>query len=167
MNSGTIDQPKPASRLTLFDSDGLPWTSRLDWGWLLLLFLVTGPVFPILLGIYLGLWLKTKHQSSASLLIYLAVPLLSIADWILDLFAHSASLAEACGFAALILWIVGAFVLRHQVSGYFTDLEGEKFPLDLLKTFVFSVFYIGGCIRADFPLNEAGKAPPGVLKLAH
>ena len=166
MNDEGSYQAKPAGRLTLFDSDGLPWTSRLGWGWLLLLFLITGPVFPMLLGIYLGLWLKTKHQSSASLLIYLAVPLLSVADWIFDFFARSAALADACGFTALLLWIAGAFVVRNQVCSYFTHREGEKFLLDPLKTFVFSVFYIGSCLRADFPLNEEGKAAPGVLKLA-
>jgi hypothetical protein len=153
------------ARFALFDADGLPWTSRFQWGWVLIVSLLTGFVGPILLGVYLGLWLKSKRQSFASLSIYLAVAALSIAACIPIHLLPSPAIADASSMAALILWIAGAFTLRYQVINYFSGREGETFDVDPLRTFVFSVWYIGGCLRPDFPINEEGKTSSGILKL--
>jgi hypothetical protein len=86
-------------RIDLFDSDGLPWTSRLSWGWLLFLSLTTGFLFAILLGIYLGLWLRSKGRSAFVLLLYLALAALFAALFLPDRFALQ-WLADVIGLSA-------------------------------------------------------------------
>src|SRR5258708_40072801 len=88
------------ARFALFDADGLPWTCRIQWGWVLILSLITGFVGPILLGVYLGVWLKSKRQSFASLSIYLVVAALSIAACIPVHFLPSPAIAGGFSMAA-------------------------------------------------------------------
>ena len=63
--------PKNPSRLTLFDSDGLPWSSRLEWGWLLALVAIIWFALGPVIGMYLGLWLRTKSRSALVFNMYL------------------------------------------------------------------------------------------------
>jgi len=55
--SGIIEQKRRADntfRLALFDTDGLPWSSRLSWGWLLMWVSIIWFVFAPIVGLYLG-----------------------------------------------------------------------------------------------------------------
>ena len=61
---------------------------------------------------------------------------------------------EAAGVAilAVILWFVGAFVLRYQVMGFYREKEGTEFDLSLLLTALFSVWYINYRLRPMWPV---------------
>jgi len=150
-------------RYRLFDSDGLPWASRLDWPWLFLLSMLTAFSGAIFLGIYVGIWVKGKGRSALPLCVYLALAIMYIAG-IAAAWMH-AVLADRIGMCEAVLWLVGAFTLRHEVVRYYTEREGVTFRLGPWLTLFFSVWYICGSLRADYPLDETGKAAEGVLKL--
>ncbi len=157
--------PKTEVRYRLFDSDGLPWVSRLGWGWLFLLSLLSGFSLAVGLGIYLGVWTKGKGQSLSSLYIYLALAILYAAS-VAAYLAHLTSKANSIDLIAAVLWFAGAFTLRRQVIRYYSTREGTPFRINPILTGLFSVWYICGSLRADYPLNQSGKVPEGVLKLA-
>jgi len=159
-----MSEPEARFRYRLFDADGLPWPSRIGWAWLVLLSSATGFIAAIVLGIYLGIWLRGKRRSALPLFIYLIIaaiyPLVVAAA-----FAHLASIADGLGLLGLTLWFIGACTLRHQVILYYSEREGATFRINRILTLLFSVWYICGSLRADFPLDHAGKLPSGVLKL--
>jgi hypothetical protein len=154
----------PGFQFALFDSDGLPWTSRIGWGWLILLSLITGFLVAVLLGIYLGVWLRSKRQSALVLSIYVALTILYVAFLLLPS-SRFPTISDVLASMALLLWFAGAFILRHRVIRRYTEREGIQFRINPILALFFSVWYINGCLRADFPLSEAGEAPKGILKL--
>ena len=153
--------------VSLYDTDGLPWTSRLSWGWILFLTFTTGFGFfvAIPLGIYLGLWLKTKGRSALALSIYIALAALVLVLFLPFGRANSQSMTDAISLLAVVLWFVGAYTLRYQVIRYYSDREGTEFRINPFLTALLSVWFINGCLRADFPLDKDGKLPEGLLKL--
>ena len=42
-------------RISLFDSDGLPWTARLSMAWLIWTFVLTGGLTAIPIGLFIGI----------------------------------------------------------------------------------------------------------------
>jgi hypothetical protein len=151
--------------VSLYDTDGLPWTSRLSWGWILFLTFATGFLVAIPLGIYLGLWLKTKWRSASALAIYIALAVLGLALLLPFGPANSQPMTDAITLLAVILWFGGAYTLRYQVIRYYSDREGAEFRINPFLTALLSVWFINGCLRADFPLDKNGKLPEGLLKL--
>jgi hypothetical protein len=151
------------SRYRLFDSYGLPWTSRLSWYWLYTLTIFTGFVFAFLLGIYLGLWLKSKGKGISVLLLSLVMAALFILLFFLPYQAHH---AEDFAFnLILILWFAAAYLSRQKVISYYSEREGSPFKINPVLAGILSVWYVSGCLRADFPLDESGKTSTGTLKL--
>ena len=153
-------QPK---RFPFFDENGLPWSSRLRWGmllvWVAIFFFGLAPF----VGIYIGVWLRTKRQPALVLVLYLVLTGLLLAGLLLP----SAPLDVAFTMAACVLWFAGALVLRREVMRYYKTREGIPFRLNPVLAVVFGPWYIGGHLRADFPLDVTGKAGPGVLKLVN
>jgi hypothetical protein len=164
-----VRQIGSSDHIRLFDQDGLPWTSRMQWG--VLLFWVGGIfiIFAPLVGIYLGLWLISKGKSSLSLILYLTLA----AVFVLALFGpspeHGSTAETVIGaielVSLLILWLVGAFALRRDVIRYYSGREGNPFPLNPVLTAFFGPWYVGGRLRADYPLDDSGNIGTGVLKL--
>jgi hypothetical protein len=162
------DDARQASRLgrgRLFDQDGLPWTSRLHWG--LLLFWVAGVliIFAPIIGIYLGTWLISKGRSTLSLILYLATTLVFIPAFFTPLPAQGTTGDTVLVVSFFVLWLVGAFVSRREVMLYYSDPEGASFALNPVLTAFFGPWYVGGKLRADFPLDGTGKPGAGLLKL--
>ena len=160
-----VRQASWLGRRRLFDEDGLPWTSRLHWG--LLLFWVAGVliIFAPLVGIYLGIWLISKGRSALSLIIYLATALIFIPAFFTPLPAEGTTGDTVLVVSFFVLWLVGAFVIRREVMLYYSDRESVSFALNPVLTALFGPWYVGGNLRADFPLDGTGKPGAGVLKL--
>lgn len=64
----------------------------------------------------------------------------------------------------VLLWFAGAFALRNEVARYHSNREALPFRLNPALTALFGPWYIGGHLRADFPLDEMGNAGSGVSK---
>jgi hypothetical protein len=164
-----VRQTGSADRIRLFDQDGLPWTSRMRWG--VLLFWVGGIliIFAPLVGIYLGLWLISKGKSSLSLILYLTLAAVFVLALFVPLPEHGSTAETVIGTielaSLLILWLVGAFALRREVTRYYSGREGNPFPLNPVLTAFFGPWYVSGRLRADFPLDESGNIGAGVLRL--
>lgn len=124
-------------------------------------------VFAPLLGIYLGLWLLTKRRPARTLILYMALTILAVIAFFIPFPAQSSfkTLEFALSLSTLSLWLVGAFTLRHEVIQYYSIREGLPFRLNPVLSAIFGPWYIGGHLRADFPLDNEGKPGDGVLKL--
>ena len=138
-------------RVSLFDSYGMPWTTRLTIGWLLVVFWVTGGMAAVPIGLYLGLWIRTKIKSALVLLIY---ALLAGACALLFLPEVNQRWADAIGLAAVVLWFAGALVGRHQIARYYTQRAGSQFRLSLAFTLLFGVWYLNYQMRPEFPRDD-------------
>jgi O-antigen/teichoic acid export membrane protein len=149
----------------LFDQDGLPWTSRLQWGVLLFWVAALLFVFAPLIGIYLGLWLISKRRSALALILYLVLAVMSVPALFAPFPTYSWAIETFLGLSFLALWLVGVFVLRREVMRYYSDREGIPFPLNPVLTAIFGPWYVGGHLRADFPLDDSGKVGTGVMRL--
>lgn len=161
------DRTKHPLRFTLFDCDGLPWSSRLSWGWLLMWVSIIWFVFAPIVGLYLGLWLRSKGRSALVFNAYLAITGLCLVLFLVPFPARGIYSAVETVLAGLMvfLWLASAFLLRHEVAKYYTTREGLPFPLNPALTVLFGPWYVGGHLRADFPLDESGTTGAGVLKL--
>jgi len=158
MNEPQTSQPQQQPRrISLFDSDGLPWTAHLSLGWILAVFTVTGGMAGIPIGIYLGLWIRAKTQSALALLIYIllagACATLFLPDSLIT--PHR---ADAVGLAVVVLWFAGALIGRQQIVRYYTQREGFKFRLTTALTLLFGVWYLNYRIRPEFP-NDSWAGP--------
>ena len=154
-------------RIRLFDQDGLPWTSRLHWGILLFWVAAILFVFAPLVGIYLSIWLTSKGRSALSLILYLVLAVISIPAFFAPFPTHGAlsTVETVLDVSFLILWLVSAFALRRDVMCYYSSREGIPFSLNPALTALFGPWYVGGHLRADFPLDHSGKVGAGVMKL--
>jgi hypothetical protein len=166
---GTDDARQVSSlgHIHLFDQDGLPWSSQVHWG--ILLFWVAVFLFALapLVGIYLGIWLISKGKSALSLILYLALAGISVLAFFAPFPTHGALSAVeiVLEMSDLVLWLVGAFALRRDVIRYYSGREGIPFSLNPALTAFFGPWYVGGLLRADFPLDGSGQVGAGVLKL--
>jgi len=162
-----VRQVSSLGRIRLFDQDGLPWTSRVHWG--ILLFWVAVFLFLLapLVGIYLGIWLFSKGKSALTLILYLALAVISVTASFTPFPTHGAlsAIEIVLDGSILVLWLVGAFALRRDVMRYYSGREGIPFSLNPALTAFFGPWYVGGHLRADFPLDGSGKVGAGVLKL--
>lgn len=162
-----VRQVSSSGRIRLFDQDGLPWTSRLHWGillfWVAAFLLLLAP----LVGIYLGIWLLSKGKSALTLILYLALAVIS-ASASFGPFPTNGALSAieiVLDGSILVLWLIGALVLRRNVMRYYSDREGIPFSLNPALTVLFGPWYVGGNLRPDFPLDGSRKVGEGVLRL--
>jgi hypothetical protein len=156
-----------SGHIRFFDQDGLPWTSRIRWGFLLFwvasIFAFLAPV----VGIYLSVWLVSKGRSALSLILYLALSVICVPVFLAPFPSHGvmSSVEIALDMSLLVLWLAGAFLLRHEVIRYYSGREGIPFLLNPVLTAIFGPWYVGGHLRADFPLDDSDRVGEGVLKL--
>jgi hypothetical protein len=134
----------------LFTPDGLPWTTRLDLGWNIILFSATGGLFGIPLGIYLGLWLKAKGRSGSVLVAYLLVACFCAVMFLPDKVVPY-QWCEAAAVLAVISWFAAAFLGRREILNYYAQRESSLFRLTFLSTVLFGVWYLNYELRPVFP----------------
>jgi uncharacterized membrane protein len=117
---------------------------------MLFLFIVTGGLAAIPIGLSLGAWIRAKAGSVLVFIIYVflagALPVLSLVDP-----TKNQPWSDAVGFATLVLWFAGPFIARHQIARYYVQREGSEFPLSLAFTLLFGVCYLNYRMRPEFP----------------
>jgi hypothetical protein len=131
----------------LEDQYGRPWTASASLGWLTLLAVLTCGIAAPLLGIYLSLWMRRKGRSIWPL-VFFSFPFASfvISFPLGNVVPSSFLFADLTGFAGL-LWIAGAFSLRHEIMRYYKEQEGWDIEIGPFFTFFFSVLYINYCLN--------------------
>jgi MFS family permease len=134
-------------RYQLEDDYGRPWTASASLAWLTLLAALTCGIAVPLLGIYLSLWIRRKGRSIWPL-VFFSFPLASfvISFPLGSVLPHSFRLADLDGFVGL-LWIAGAFSLRHEIRRYYKEKEGWNIEISPFFTFFFSALYINYCLN--------------------
>ena len=135
----------------VFDSYGVPWTSRLSLGWTILVVLLTGPLLGPLLGLYLGIWLVAKRRAPSTLLVYLALLASPFAGYIPGV-PHGLRAIAACAALAVVLWFIGAFILRYQVMRLYCEVDETDLSLSHLYTALFGVWYVNYQLRPMWPV---------------
>jgi hypothetical protein len=151
MSESRISRLEPQSRrISLFDSNGLPWTAHLSLGWILWVFALTGGMAAIPIGLWLGAWIRTKTRSALVFIIF-ALLTVSCAALFLPDSVIKQQWADAIGAAAVILWFTGALIGRYQIARYYEEREGSEFRLSVGFTLLFGVWYLNYRIRSEFP----------------
>ena len=131
----------------LEDAYGRPWTASASLGWLTLAAVLTFGIAAPLLGIYLSLWIRRKGRSIWPLICFsLPFAWFAVTAPMGDVLPHSFRLPDLVGFAG-ILWIAGAFTLRHEIQRYYREQEGWDIEISPFFTFFFSVLYINYCLN--------------------
>jgi hypothetical protein len=149
-------------RYQLEDDYGRPWTASASLGWLTLAAVLTCGLAAPLLGIYLSLWIRRKSRSVWPL-VFFSVPF----AWFMvtfpfgKLLPSSFLLRDLASFVGL-LWIAGAFSLRHEIRQYYREKEGWEIEIRPFFTFFFSVLYINYCLN---PVTLAERDPSTTLNL--
>jgi hypothetical protein len=75
---------------------------------------------------------------------------------------HSFRFVDLEGFVGL-LWIAGAFSLRHEIQRYYREKEGWEIEIRPFFTFFFSVLYINYCLN---PITLADREAATTLNLS-
>ena len=148
MNETLISQ-LTRRRISLFDSDGLPWTAHLSMAWLIWIFVLTGGLASVPIGICIGIWIRVKTRSMLALLIYVLLAGACAATF-LPGSVMTPRWTDAVGFGVVILWFAGALIGRHQIARYYAEREGSDFRLSLAFTLLFGVWYLNYRIRPEF-----------------
>jgi hypothetical protein len=154
MSEPNIPQSKeakyePTSRIRLFDPDGLPWTSRLSLGWIIVLFCATGGVLAVPMGVYLGLWLKAKGRSGLVLAAYTTLFACSLATLVLS--ESLSAWTDGVSTLMVVCWFLGAFLARREIMRYYAGREGSALDLSPVLTALFGVWYLNYRLRPLFP----------------
>jgi hypothetical protein len=146
----------------LEDQYGRPWTASASLGWLTLLAVLTCGIAAPILGIYLSLWIRRKGRSIWPL-VFFSLPFASfvISFPLGNIVPQSFRLADITGFVGL-LWIAGAFSLRHEIQRYYKEQEGWDIEIGPFFTFFFSVLYINYCLN---PVTFRERDPATTLNL--
>ena len=149
-------------RYKLEDDYGRPWTASASLGWLTLLAVLTCGIAAPLLGIYLSLWIRRKGGSIWPL-VFFSLPFASfvIGYPLGGVLPHSFRFTDLLGFVG-ILWIAGAFSLRHEIKRYYKEKEGWDIEIGPFFTFFFSVVYINYCLN---PVTFRERDPATTLNL--
>jgi len=142
-------------RYQLEDDYGRPWTASTSLGWLTLAAVLTCGLVAPLLGIYLSLWIRRKGRSVWPL-VFFSLPF----AWFVAVFPlgkllqHSFFSSDLNSFVG-VMWIAGAFSLRHEIQRYYKEQEGWDIEIGPFFTFFFSVLYINYCLN-PVTLKERG-----------
>jgi hypothetical protein len=149
-------------RYQLEDDYGRPWTASANLGWLTLLAVLTCGIAAPLLGIYLSLWIRRKGRSIWPL-VFFSLPFASfvISYPLGTILPASFRLTDLIGFIPL-MWIAGAFSLRHEIQRYYREKEGWDIEIGPFLTFFFSVIYINYCLN---PVTFKERDPATTLNL--
>lgn len=151
------DSSRPG--VSLFDSEGLPWTARLNMASLIWVFVLTGGLAAIPIGVYLGLWIRAKTRSTPVLLLYMLLAMTCTCAFLPDALLPQRR-ADAIAVALVVLWFAGAVTARYQIGRYYLRREGCEFPLSLAYTLLFGVWYLNYRLRPEFPPDLASSRSP-------
>ena len=146
----------------LEDKHGLPWTAYAGPVWMVLFVVLTLGLGPILLAIYLGVWIGLRRRAWLPLLCFVTFSV--IAGLSYQVFEHAilSGIMDALILLSPFLWIGGNFLLREEIleEQGAHGIPGEISPW---LTFFLSSLYLNYCLNPASSHAEKRHLPP--LKL--
>ena len=135
--------------MSLKDGDGMPWSTHLDWTWMIFLALFSGGIAIIALALDQAFWTYRKGKSSFPFFAYLCIVLTTVIAGVLShtWFVAKPVLFSAFGDVILVLFVGLSFVLRQQILSLFSDTQAIAPSISPYWTLLFSNFYINLCLR--------------------
>ena len=124
------------------DSKGAPWVARLPWYWAVGISLVTAGVYPIIIGIYLSVWVRSKRRAGIAVFGYGTIMVLAIIEILATALNLKPPISEGIDTVGFTLWVVSSFVLRRELQLQFAWPDGSLPEMSILWTALFSVFYL-------------------------
>ena len=99
----------------LEDKRGLPWTAHAGPVWMTLFVLVTLGLGPILLAIYLGLWIGLRRRAWLPLTCFITFSFIAWLSY--SVFEHAilSGIMDALVLISPFIWIGGNFLLREEI----------------------------------------------------
>ena len=145
--------------MKLDDKLGIPWTAHLNLPSVVLLVLVTAGVFPVILALYLALWIGLRRKAWLPLTCFVAFTLITYLSYAAVEHAILSGIMDALVLLAPVLWILGTFLLREEIL---LDARAEGFEreIDLFPTFFLSSLYLNFCLHPAASLRT--RKHPGI-----
>ena len=129
---------------SLHDDGYVPFISRIHWSWMILLTMFSAGIFPLLLALYLSLWVYKRWNQGISVYIYGAITLLLLLTCIPPIYNLNPSLMETTISILVFGWLATGFVFRRELRSYY----GKEFQINPILTAFFSIYYLNYCLWA-------------------
>ena len=146
----------------LEDKHGVPWTAHAGPIWMTLFVLVTIGIGPILLALYLGLWIGLRRRAWLPLTCFVTFSLVLCLSYFVIEHAILSGIMDALILMSPFIWIGGNFLLREEILKDGLD-HGLPRNISRLNTFFLSSLYLNFCLNPHASLAEKRPLPP--LKL--
>ncbi len=130
----------------LEDKYGVPWTAHARPAWMAVFVVLTLGLGPILLAMYLGVWLGLRRRAWLPLLCFVTFSLIGGLSYLVFEHAILSGIMDALILLSPFLWIGGIFLLRDEIQKDARQHGFERARSTLL-TFVFSSLYLNYCLR--------------------
>ncbi len=130
----------------LEDKRGLPWTAHVGPVLMTLFVLVTLGLGPILLAIYLGLWIGLRRRAWLPLICCVTFSLIAWLSY--SVFEHAilSGIMDALVLISPFLWIGGNFLLREEIRKE-QRAGGILREISPWLTFFLSSLYLNFCLN--------------------
>lgn len=130
----------------LEDKHGLPWTAHVHPVAVALFVLVTLGTGPILLAIYLGLWIGVRRRAWLPLACFITFSLVAVFSYSAIEHAILSGIMDALILISPFVWIGGNFLLREEILKDGRE-RGIEHHLSALLTFFLSSLYLNACLN--------------------
>ncbi len=133
----------------LEDKHGLPWTAHAGPVWMTLFVLVTLGLGPILLAIYLGLWIGLRRRAWLPLTCFITFSLIACLSYSVYEHAILSGIMDALVLISPFIWIGGNFLLREEIIKH-ARVQGSERHISSLLTFFLSSLYLNYCLNTSW-----------------
>ena len=150
----------------LEDKDGLPWTAHVGPVWMTLFVIVTLGIGPILLAIYLALWVGYRRGAWLPLACILSFSGIAVGSYSVVERAILSGIMDALILISPFLWIGGNFLIREEILKEARE-AGFQCHISKLLTFFLSSLYLNVCLSpSTFPATRRPLAPVKLTNLS-
>ncbi len=146
----------------LEDKHGMPWTANAGPVWMTLFVLVTIGLGPVLLALYLGLWIGLRRRTWLPFTCFLTFSLVAVLSYFAVEHAILSGIMDALILMSPFIWIGGNFLLREEILKDGLD-QGLHRDVSRLHTLFLSSLYLNYCLNPHTSTAEKRHLPP--LKL--
>jgi hypothetical protein len=126
------------------DDGYVPFISRIHWSWTVFLTPFTAGVLPLLLVLYISLWVYQRRRSGIAVYVYGIITLLMLLVSLVSIRLPHFGWVDDTFTILIISWLASGLILRRELR----LLYGKEFEINPLWTALFSVYYLNYCLWA-------------------